>query len=134
MHDAERTAAYDELLNRYRAPLRRLAHAYSRDDYEREDLLQEIALALWTALPLFRGEASERTFVYRVAHDTAVRFTTKRTWRSRHEHQVDVVHEPASSANPEGGLIDQQRRERGRHWTRSRGQAPPGGSASRWRT
>jgi RNA polymerase sigma-70 factor (ECF subfamily) len=109
---AERTAAYDELLSRYRAPLRRLAHAYTRADHEREDLFQEIALALWTALPLYRGDASERTFVYRVAHNTAIRFATKRAWRARHEQQVEVVREPASEANPEGGLIDQQRRDR----------------------
>ena len=32
----------------------------------------QIALGLWTALPQFRGDASERTWVYRVAHNTAL--------------------------------------------------------------
>ena len=69
-------------------------------------------MALWTALPRFRGDASERTFVYRVAHNTAIRFTTKRTWRARHEQQVDPISEPPSDENPEADVIDRQRRER----------------------
>lgn len=39
---------------------------------DRPDLEQEIWLALWHALPRFRGEASETTFAYRVALNTAL--------------------------------------------------------------
>jgi RNA polymerase sigma-70 factor (ECF subfamily) len=49
--------------------LSRLAGSYARDRLEREDLLQEIAIAIWRALPTFRGECSERTFVFRIAHN-----------------------------------------------------------------
>jgi len=35
------------------------------------DLYQEVALAIWQALPSFRGEASERTWVLRIAHNVA---------------------------------------------------------------
>ena len=35
------------------------------------DLYQEIALAIWQAYPTFRGEASERTWVLRIAHNVA---------------------------------------------------------------
>jgi RNA polymerase sigma-70 factor, ECF subfamily len=35
------------------------------------DLYQEIALSIWQALPNFRGEASERTWALRVAHNVA---------------------------------------------------------------
>jgi DNA-directed RNA polymerase specialized sigma24 family protein len=57
-------ATYQKLLRQYAAPLQRLAHAYARSPTEQEDLFQEIALALWTALPGFRGDASERTWLY----------------------------------------------------------------------
>lgn len=112
MRHAERHAAYEALLRRNLAPLRRLAYAYIREASEREDLFQEIALALWTALPLFRGDSSERTWLYRVAHNTAIRFTTKLTRRARHEQPGDHVQEPVSGANPERGAIDGQQRER----------------------
>ena len=68
---------YEDLLRWYLPALRRLARAYTHEIREQEDLLQEISLALWTALPRFRGDASERTWVYRVAHNTAIRFVTK---------------------------------------------------------
>ena len=34
-------------------------------------------MGLWTALPRFRGDASERTWLYRVAHNTAITYMTR---------------------------------------------------------
>jgi DNA-directed RNA polymerase specialized sigma24 family protein len=58
MPTAEHRAAYEGLLRRYTGPLRRLAWSYGHDPAGRDDLFQEIAMALWTALPRFRGESS----------------------------------------------------------------------------
>lgn len=68
----DRSAAFEQLLLRYGDALRRLAAAYERDEDRREDLLQDILFALWKAMPAFRGDSSERTFVYRVAHNRAL--------------------------------------------------------------
>lgn len=54
------------------AALRRLAGVYTRTTADADDLVQEIAIALWKALPTFRGECSERTFVFRVARNRAL--------------------------------------------------------------
>ena len=45
---------------------------YEREPDLRQDLFQEIALALWRALPTFRNQCSERTFVYRIAHNRGI--------------------------------------------------------------
>jgi RNA polymerase sigma-70 factor (ECF subfamily) len=93
--------AYEELLRRYSAPLRRLSWSYERDRIAREDLVQEIAIALWTALPQFRGDSSQRTWVYRVAHNTAITFAAKqRRTREREQdactiRRGDAAHAPA---------------------------------------
>jgi RNA polymerase sigma-70 factor (ECF subfamily) len=58
-------------------PMRRLSAAYANRAVDREDLFQEIFLAVWRALPAFRGEASARTWLYRIAHNVAL------TWRAR---------------------------------------------------
>jgi DNA-directed RNA polymerase specialized sigma24 family protein len=42
----------------------------------RDDLVQEIALAIWKAIPRFRGDSSERTWVYRIAHNVAITSAT----------------------------------------------------------
>jgi RNA polymerase sigma factor (sigma-70 family) len=63
---------FDDLLAAHGPALARLAASYTRERGEREDLVQEIALAIWRALPAFRQECSERTFVFRIAHNRAL--------------------------------------------------------------
>lgn len=102
-----------EILERYLPALQRSARSYTRSPEQREDLLQEIAVALWKALPGFRGECSERTYVYRVAHNTALRFVTShRQVLAREQGEDASGTEPASTDNPEGDAIRNQRRQR----------------------
>lgn len=51
--------------------LARIAAAYEFDRAQQQDLLQEIHLALWRSFAGFRNQCSLRTWVYRVAHNTA---------------------------------------------------------------
>lgn len=52
--------------------IRRIAAAYEADPHQAEELVQEIHFALWRALPAFRGDASMRTFVARIATNRAI--------------------------------------------------------------
>lgn len=112
MATAPSHAAYEELLRRYAASLGRLSWSYERDPVAREDLFQEIAMALWTALPRFRGESSERTWVYRVAHNTAITFTARRRRTREAEQDAETAPEPWHGATQEGDAISDQRRRR----------------------
>ena len=67
----ERRRTFSRLMEAYGVALKRLAAAYVSDSAAREDLFQEIALAVWNGIPGFRGDASERTWLYRIAHNTA---------------------------------------------------------------
>jgi RNA polymerase sigma factor (sigma-70 family) len=68
-HDAMNEADLERIVSQYGPGLRRLVAAWERNAAAREDLLQEILVALWRSLGRFRGECSERTFVYRVANN-----------------------------------------------------------------
>jgi RNA polymerase sigma factor (sigma-70 family) len=72
------SGAVEALLREHGAALARLVRGYAREEAAQQDLLQEIALALWRALPGFRGECSARTFVYRVAHNRCIDLTLRR--------------------------------------------------------
>ncbi len=74
---SEERARFGELMEAYAGPVRRLCAAYAVNGADREDLFQDIFLAVWRALPGFRGEASTRTWLYRIAHNVAL------TWRTR---------------------------------------------------
>lgn len=60
------------------AALARLAASYAREPGDREDLFQDIAVAIWRALPRFRGECSERTFLFRIAHNRGIAHIARR--------------------------------------------------------
>lgn len=76
-------ATFDRLLAEEGAALGRVARVYARDPGEAADLAQEIAVAVWLALPQFRGESSERTFVFRIAHNRGISFAARRRARER---------------------------------------------------
>ena len=105
-------AEFEEVLRRYMSALQRLAWSYTRSAAEREDLFQEITVALWRALPRFRQDCSERTYVYRVAHNTAISLVTSTERRAAHEQPGKSPVEPAVSDNPEGDAIWNQQRRR----------------------
>ena len=63
---------YAEVARTFGAALERLAGGYERDPDARRDLLQEIHVALWRSLARYDGRCSLRTWVYRVAHNTAI--------------------------------------------------------------
>lgn len=67
-----REILYRQLMNTHRAAVARIAFSFSRHRAEREDLEQDIWFAIWRALPVYRGDASFRTFVLRIAHNRAI--------------------------------------------------------------
>jgi RNA polymerase sigma-70 factor (ECF subfamily) len=110
---SERREMFSRLIEQHGVALRRLAGAYLSNPAAREDLFQEIALAVWSGLPGFRGEASERTWLYRIAHNTASTQLHKLRQRRERERQPDDCdHEPAGTATPESEFDDNDRRAR----------------------
>ncbi len=87
--DQERRETFLRLVAEYGGAMRRLAAVYVNDARDREDLVQEIAVALWQAIPKFRGEASERTWLYRIAHNTAITALTKLRRRGKRESAIE---------------------------------------------
>lgn len=65
--------------------LRRIVASYERDPSLQNDLLQEVSLALWTALPRFSGAGSKRAFVARIAQNRAITHSVRRSKEPRGE-------------------------------------------------
>jgi RNA polymerase sigma factor (sigma-70 family) len=110
--DAE--PAIEEQLNRLLTAngpaLLRLAASYTNTTSDRDDLFQDIAIALWKALPKFRGECSERTFLFRIAHNRAIDYL-----RRHREIAASIDPDsplPDARPNPETGLAREQQGER----------------------
>jgi RNA polymerase sigma factor (sigma-70 family) len=103
-------AAFERVLAEFGPALRRVAASYEPRAAGRDDLFQEIALALWRALPRFRGECSMRTFVFRIAHNRALTHVWRRGARTLDVSEAENVRDPAES--PESQTARRQQRER----------------------
>ena len=111
MQSEERNAIWLRLMEQYRGALGRLAQSYEFDAGAREDLLQEIGLGIWKAIPAFRGEASERTWLYRIAHNVAITATVKRRRRESREVAPEQARDgPPAGATAERHLLEDERR------------------------
>lgn len=101
---------FDRLLEANGPALTRLAASYTKSISDRDDLLQEIAIAVWQALRRFRGECSERTFLFRIAHNRSIAYLARSRARARDcGEEIEV---PDSAPDPESGLEQEQRAAR----------------------
>jgi len=102
--------SYDRILREQGPALRRVAAIYEADPARREDLFQDVCLALWQALPRFRGDCSERTFAFRIAHNRGL----SHGWRAKGAPAAleEAGEIPDTRRDPESELCDRDRRER----------------------
>lgn len=77
------TGSFDSVVREHGPLIRRIARSYETNRALVDELVQEIYLALWEALPRFRGDAALRTFVVRVAHNRAITHVAKEARRPR---------------------------------------------------
>ena len=78
----------------------RIAGAYTRSRADRDDLYQDILLHAWRALPAFRGDASERTWLTRVALNVALGTVRKRTHRATMDAPSALEHTESGAPTP----------------------------------
>jgi RNA polymerase sigma-70 factor, ECF subfamily len=97
------------LLTVHGSALTRLASSYVGATPDRDDLLQDISVAIWRALPRFRGECSERTFLFRIAHNRAIAYITRRQLPIQDDDAIEVED---SRPNPEQTLSAAQQGQR----------------------
>jgi len=108
-----REERFDRILREHGPALSRLAFGYEKVASAREELTQEIALAIWQALPHFRGECSERTFVYRIAHNRGLTHVYKRQPPHQPLHDLPGPLEPVDPRpHPEQQVAASRQKDR----------------------
>jgi RNA polymerase sigma factor (sigma-70 family) len=109
-HELERR--FDRILGEHGAAISRLAYSYEAIAGIREELVQEIALAIWQALPHFRGECSERTFVFRIAHNRGLTHVARRRPPQQSLDDLEEAYEPVDPRpHPDEHLVQMKQRQ-----------------------
>ena len=81
--------------------------AYENKPDPRKDLFQEILIAIWQALPRFRGTSNIKTYIYRIAHNRGIthQSTTKRERLTLSRFEFEKPELPDKDINPEQKII-----------------------------
>jgi RNA polymerase sigma factor (sigma-70 family) len=101
---------FEEITSTCTGLISRIALSYEADAALRAELVQDILLALWVALPSWRGEASLRTFAASIAQKRCISHVVK---RAREPRQVELPADIVSAAPPpdEIALRNDQKRQ-----------------------
>ena len=92
---------YAEAVAAHGQALIRMARGYESDPERRNDLLQDIHVALWRSFAIFDGRCSLLTWVYRVAHITATKhIVSNRRVRLNELQTLDDLPEVPAIADP----------------------------------
>jgi RNA polymerase sigma-70 factor, ECF subfamily len=101
---------FEQIVEEYGSMIRRIASSHEARPHLAQELVQDIYLAIWRALPSFREQASHRTFVARIATNRSVTHVARALRVPRSIPLDDEL--PAPDLDPENSAIALDRRQR----------------------
>ena len=97
----EQEKVFNEIVKTYSERLYWHVRRFVLSHEDTDDLLQDIFLKIWTALPSFRGEAQLYTWVYRIATNETLNFLRRQKVRAALQfRRLDDVMEERIDADP----------------------------------
>jgi RNA polymerase sigma-70 factor (ECF subfamily) len=106
---AQLEALFDSLMAQDSAALFRLASGFTDTPADRDDLFQDMILAIWQSLPRFRGESSPRTYLFRIARNRGIAHLVG---RGAIHGNVEELPLPDPRPDPQQQMEVQQQRNR----------------------
>jgi len=91
MNEREQNTTFDDWLSHYKPLLFKVVRAYAVTVMDQDDLLQEILIQVWHSIPTFRQQSSPTTWVYRIALNTAIKWSTKERKHTDARETIDTV-------------------------------------------
>lgn len=83
MDITEQQQRFTEWTREHSAIFHHVVNGFAMGD-DRNDLFQEVLLAVWKSIPAFRGQAKPTTYLYRVSHNAALLWIrTEKNYRKR---------------------------------------------------
>jgi RNA polymerase sigma-70 factor (ECF subfamily) len=109
MNVADQSLQFQELLERHRGIVFKVANTYCRDPHDRADLAQEIAAQAWRSFASYDRDRRFSTWLYRVALNVAISF---RRHSGRHEQHTVAFDEQLHDTPAEGADVESDERVR----------------------
>lgn len=81
MDKQEQEQFFQEIIERHKSILFKVARVYCRNAYDRQDLMQEMMIQIWQSLHKYNDQYRISTFLYRISLNVAISFYRKNTAR-----------------------------------------------------
>lgn len=101
---------FERVVDEHGPLIRRIARSYEMNRALVDEIVQDIYLALWQALPTFRGDSELKTFVVKIAHNRAISHVAKEARRPRAAELDEGI--PDSATTPDEAAEHDEARNR----------------------
>ncbi|WP_420575631.1 RNA polymerase sigma factor [Ekhidna sp.] len=91
MKESEQRQIFQEWLDGYRALLFKVIRAYAFNTEDQNDLFQDVCLQVYRSIPNFKAESAVSTWLYRIALNTAIKWSTKEKKHSDGHQGVEIM-------------------------------------------
>lgn len=110
---ANHQKTFEHWMSEHEKMLRHIIYGFEAKPALQEELLQDIALNIWQAIPKFKGDASVKTFVARIAHNVLATHVAKAVRTVKADHDIEEQHHLTSEqSTPYQALTQVQRQKK----------------------
>jgi RNA polymerase sigma-70 factor (ECF subfamily) len=103
---SQKELQFEGLYQSHKDKVYRLCRGFVREEALVHDLFQEILIKIWRHLESFKGDSEISTWIYRIAYNTALTFTTKE--KKKADQQTEIP-ESLDLAEPESFSQEQEK-------------------------
>lgn len=88
MTKQEQQKVFTQWLNEHRGLFFKIVRSFAQSKMKEDDLFQEIAVQVWRSVPRFKNKSAVSTWIYRVALNTAITWTTRENKQRERNKQM----------------------------------------------
>ncbi|MDE6022128.1 MAG: sigma-70 family RNA polymerase sigma factor [Muribaculaceae bacterium] len=95
----DQTLDFERLVMEHKSTIYSVCYMFTETKVEADDLFQEVLVSLWQGLGSYRGDASIRSWVYRVSMNTCISYKRKKKIKTE---PLEFSTESVSADSPQG--------------------------------
>jgi len=105
MTEQVQSQVFNDWLKDHKGILFKVVRAYGANLEDQEDLFQEMAVQVWRSVPKFRNDCAVTTWMYRIALNTALKWSSK---ERKHQEGREGIDQKAHVLTEQSGFADER--------------------------
>ncbi|MNJ90806.1 RNA polymerase sigma factor CnrH [compost metagenome] len=112
MNKQEQQQFFQEIIERYKGILLKVARVYCRNENDRQDLIQEMMIQIWQSVHKYNDQFKISTWLYRISLNVAISFYRKSKTRANrltvlNEQMTEIPTEDKSETEQQLKVLEQ---------------------------